>query len=44
MITGETAVEVSIADEIDGTEEVTVTLSGDLAVDGRLFGRLKVLR
>ncbi|MDA9260503.1 Ig-like domain-containing protein [Puniceicoccaceae bacterium] len=43
-ITGDRASEVSVVDAIDDTEDVTVTVSKDMAVDGRLFGRLKVLR
>ncbi|MDB4310242.1 hypothetical protein N9956_02345 [Akkermansiaceae bacterium] len=42
-ITGEQAPEISIADEVNGTEDVTVTLGEALAPDGRLFGRLRVM-
>ncbi|MGJ8639245.1 MAG: Ig-like domain-containing protein [Opitutaceae bacterium] len=42
-ITGVQASEVSIDDEIDGTEEVTVTVDKDLAEGGQLFGRLKAI-
>ncbi|MGJ8639243.1 MAG: LamG domain-containing protein [Opitutaceae bacterium] len=43
-ITGTAATEVSVGDEIEGAEEVTVTVSKGLAEDGQLFGRLKVDR
>jgi hypothetical protein len=43
-ITGTPASEVSIGDEIEGAEVVTVTVSKSVAVDGRLFGRLRVIR
>ncbi len=43
-ITGEPASEVGVGDAIEGTEEVTVTVDKELAEDGRLFGRLKVIR
>lgn len=43
-VTGEPASEVSIGDAIEGLEEVTVTVSKDVATDGRLFGRLRVNR
>jgi len=43
-ITGNQAAQVQVGDEIGGCEEVTVTLSNDEAFDGRVFGRLKVLR
>ncbi|WP_162026986.1 LamG-like jellyroll fold domain-containing protein [Lentimonas sp. CC4] len=42
-ITGDRASEVSVVDAIDDTEDVTVTVSKDLAVEGRLFGRLQVV-
>ncbi|MGJ8650349.1 MAG: LamG domain-containing protein [Opitutaceae bacterium] len=42
-ITGVQAPEVSVGAEVDGAEEVTVTLSKTVAVDGRLFGRLKAI-
>ncbi|MGJ8654759.1 MAG: hypothetical protein ACSHX8_15975 [Opitutaceae bacterium] len=35
--------EVSVGDEIEGTEEVTVSLSKTVAIDGRLFGRFKAI-
>ncbi|WP_162026987.1 LamG-like jellyroll fold domain-containing protein [Lentimonas sp. CC4] len=41
-ITGDRAAEVSVVDGITGTEDVTVTVSKDMAEDGRLFGRLQV--
>ncbi|MGJ8673451.1 LamG-like jellyroll fold domain-containing protein [Rubritalea sp.] len=43
-ITGEQAAEVSITSGVEGAEDVTVTVSKDRAVDGRLFGRLSVVR
>ena len=43
-ITGEQAPEVSVAEEIDGREEVTITIGKDMAGGGRLFGRLRVVR
>lgn len=42
-ITGVQASEVSVGAEVEGAEEVTVTLSKTVAVDGRLFGRLKAI-
>jgi hypothetical protein len=42
-ITGDRAAEVSVGDKIEDTEDVTVTVSKDIAVDGRLFGRLQVV-
>ncbi|MFC7339147.1 LamG-like jellyroll fold domain-containing protein [Haloferula chungangensis] len=36
-----TAPEVSFGPEIDGAQSVTITISRSLAIDGRLFGRLK---
>ncbi|MGJ8639244.1 MAG: LamG domain-containing protein [Opitutaceae bacterium] len=42
-ITGVQAPEVTVDDAIDGTEAVTVTVDKDLAEDGHLFGRLKVI-
>lgn len=43
-ITGAQASEVSVGDAIEGVEEVTVTVSKDMAEDGRLFGRLQINR
>ena len=40
-ITGIQAPEVNVGPEVDGHEEVTVTIDESLAVEGRLFGRLK---
>ncbi|MGJ8652750.1 MAG: hypothetical protein ACSHX8_05715 [Opitutaceae bacterium] len=37
-------IDICISDGIDGIEEVTITVDKDLALDGRLFGRLQVIR
>lgn len=42
-ITGEQAPEISIGDEVNGTEEVSITLGAVLASEGRLFGRLRMM-
>ncbi|MGJ8724263.1 MAG: LamG domain-containing protein [Roseibacillus sp.] len=44
LITGQQAAEVSIDEEVNDTEEVTITISQDVEIGGRLFGRLKATR
>ena len=44
LLTGAVGAEVSIGPEVDGAEEVMISISEDLAEGGRLFGRLKVIK